>query len=313
MSERTCEQVTLEAADPLTFSQGTGGEEGGEAEPMAERPARLLEAGDYPDKGLTLTAADLDALAVQFGEEGAPGVPVKVEHVDSPLDPLGSVRRVWREGNALLATLAFPTDLAAFLRRRGAAKLSVGLTRDPLRLREVSLVLKPRVPSATLMSGAQGGGEETVSAVQFAEGVEVVRLRAELASRDVEAHLAAFKAQGRIVPASEGPARVLLAATGEALRAGLRAALAEAGFEVQVPGEPPMFDAILTAAPVQDYRGALAGDAGLSRAFNALLRERGVFKSAGKLYVSLAHDEADVGLAVAAFRDAAQALRAAQP
>ena len=42
MSERTCEQVTLEAADPLTFSQGTGGEEGGEAEPMAERPARLL-------------------------------------------------------------------------------------------------------------------------------------------------------------------------------------------------------------------------------------------------------------------------------
>ena len=104
-----------------------------------------------------------------------------------------------------------------------------------------------------------------------------------------------------------------LAATGEALRAGLRAALAEAGFEVQVPGEPPMFDAILTAAPVQDYRGALAGDAGLSRAFNALLRERGVFKSAGKLYVSLAHDEADVGLAVAAFRDAAQALRAAQP
>ena len=217
MSERTCEQVTLEAADPLTFSQGTGGEEGGEAEPMAERPARLLEAGDYPDKGLTLTAADLDALAVQFGEEGAPGVPVKVEHVDSPLDPLGSVRRVWREGNALLATLAFPTDLAAFLRRRGAAKLSVGLTRDPLRLREVSLVLKPRVPSATLMSGAQGGGEETVSAVQFAEGVEVVRLRAELASRDVEAHLAAFKAQGRIVPASEGPARVLLAATGEAV------------------------------------------------------------------------------------------------
>ena len=229
MSERTCEQLTLEAPDPLTFSQEDGEAEQ-MAEQMAERPARLLEAGDYPDKALTLTLADLDALAVQFGADGAPGVPVKVEHVDSPLDPLGSVRRVWREGNALLATLAFPTDLAAFLRRRGAAKLSVGLTRDPLRLREVSLVLKPRVLSATLMSRAAGEEEEgvptrlagsppspQVEREGVGEGAEVVRLRAELASRDVEAHLAAFKAQGRIVPASEGPARVLLAAVGEAV------------------------------------------------------------------------------------------------
>ena len=234
MTERTCEQVTLDpvtldAPGPLTFSED-GGEPDGRSEPerMAERPARLLEVGDYPDKSLTLTAADLDALAVQFSEEGAAGVPVKVEHVDSPLDPLGSVRAVWREGNALLATLAFPTDLAAFLRRRGAAKLSVALTRDPLRLREVSLVLKPRVLSATLMSGeevpsrlADSPPSPHVERVGIGagegEGVEVVRLRAELASRDVEAHLAAFKAQGRIVPASEGPARVLLAAVGEAV------------------------------------------------------------------------------------------------
>ncbi len=101
-----------------------------------------------------------------------------------------------------------------------------------------------------------------------------------------------------------------LAATGTALRDGLRNALAAAGFDVQVPGEPPMFDALFTAAPVTDYRTAAAADAGLSKAFNALLRERGVFKSAGKLYVSLAHDEADVAQAIAAFADAAQALRA---
>ena len=100
-----------------------------------------------------------------------------------------------------------------------------------------------------------------------------------------------------------------LFAMGQALRHGLQRSLQEAGFAVQVPGEPPMFDAIFTASPVTDYRSAMAGDGGLSVRFNALLRERGVFKSANKLYVSLAHDEADVAHALAAFADAARRLR----
>ena len=102
-----------------------------------------------------------------------------------------------------------------------------------------------------------------------------------------------------------------LAATGTALRHGLQEALTAAGFAVQVPGEPPMFDAIFTGTPVTDYRSAMTGDAGLSTRFNALLRERGIFKSAGKLYVSTAHDAADGAAAIAAFRGAAQALHAA--
>jgi len=183
------EHVTLEAA-PMAFS-----EKDTEEERRSERPARLLEAGSYPDKGLTLTEDDLDGIVARFAE----GIPVKVEHRDSPLDPLGHVKRVWREGTALLGTLAFPDDLAAFLRRRGAAKLSVGLTRDPLALTEVSLVLKPRVASATLME------QEDVSA-------EVARLRAALRDQAVSADIAAFKAQGRLVPASEDAARALLAA-----------------------------------------------------------------------------------------------------
>lgn len=214
------EQITLDAPDALRFSEDEKSEDekkdgAGGAEPMTERPARLLETGDYPDKKLSLTASDLDDIAARFAADLSAdlseGVPVKVEHRDSPLDPLGSVRRVWREGSVLLATLAFPEDLAGFLRRRGAAKLSVGLTRDPLRLQEVSLVLKPRIPSATLMSGADGQ-----EAGVGAKDAEIVRLRAELASREIEAHLAAFKAQGRIVPASEAPARALLASEGEA-------------------------------------------------------------------------------------------------
>ncbi len=189
------EDVILEAPSPLTLS---------EEEMTSERPARLLEAGEYADKALSLTESDLDAIVSRF----TAGVPVKVEHTDSPLDPLGRVQRVWREGNALLGVLAFPDDLAGFLRRRGAAKLSVGLSREPLALLEVSLVLKPRVASAAFL------GESTLNA-------EIVRLRAALSAREADAQVAAFKAQGRIVPASEAAARALLASDcGHVLLAG---------------------------------------------------------------------------------------------
>jgi len=224
-------EIALDAPVPLTFSDGGTGEDGGAEECRSERTARLLQTGDYPDKGLRLTEDDLDRIAARFsapdGEDGAAlPIPVKVEHVDSPLDPLGHVRRVWRDGTALFGTLAFPDDLAAFLRRRGAAKLSVGLTRAPLALREVSLVLKPRIAGAVLMGkephpGAFGpnpgaSADPSLLGKGGERDDEVVRLRAEITRRDVDAQIAAFKAQGRIVPASEAPARALLAASGEA-------------------------------------------------------------------------------------------------
>ena len=185
-------EIRMEVAGPLTFS---------DEEMASERPARLLEVGEYPDKGLTLTEGDLDGLIERFSA----GLPVKVEHTDSPLDPLGTVQRVWREGGALFGMLAFPTDLGAFLRRRGAAKLSVGLHRDPLRLAEVSLVLKPRVAAATLMRESDPRDQE------------ILQLRGELAAQAVEAQIGVLKAAGRLVPATEALARALLSVPGAAL------------------------------------------------------------------------------------------------
>lgn len=46
---------------------------------------------------------------------------------------------------------------------------------------------------------------------------EIVRLRAELTAREVDAQIASLKAQGRIVPATERLARALLSVPGEAL------------------------------------------------------------------------------------------------
>ncbi len=118
-------------------------------EMSVEKEAKIFEAGEYPDKEITVTEDDLDAIVGNFA-----GAPVKVEHTDSPLDPLGTVKSVWRNGRDLFAKLAFPKDLAAFLERRGVKKLSVALWKDPLRLAEVSLVLAPRVPSASIFGQA---------------------------------------------------------------------------------------------------------------------------------------------------------------
>jgi glutamate-1-semialdehyde 2,1-aminomutase len=101
-----------------------------------------------------------------------------------------------------------------------------------------------------------------------------------------------------------------LFATGDLVRASLVKALADAGWKAQLTGEPPMFDAIFTDQPVFDYRSGATGSAALSKAFNDILRSKGIFKSDNKIYISLAHDEADVQHAARAFKEAAEELAA---
>jgi glutamate-1-semialdehyde 2,1-aminomutase len=69
-----------------------------------------------------------------------------------------------------------------------------------------------------------------------------------------------------------------------------------------------MFDAVFNGGRIRNYRDSMGGDVVRSKRFNAMLREHGVFKSDNKIYVSLAHDEADIALITAAFREAARAL-----
>ncbi|MDH7481146.1 MAG: hypothetical protein QHH26_04100 [Armatimonadota bacterium] len=196
------------------------------SEPMpVEKDAKIFEAGNYTDKGLIITEDDLDTIVRNFHE-----APVKVEHTDSPLDPLGVVKRIWRRGKELFARLAFPADVAGFLERRGVKKLSVALLKDPLRLAEVSLVLNPRVPSAAMFGrkgaidclplGARFGDSQAFNQIRRSrkevnEKVneaekEIAELRFALKSRDVEAQIAEFKANGKLVPASEPFARAIL-------------------------------------------------------------------------------------------------------
>jgi glutamate-1-semialdehyde 2,1-aminomutase len=98
--------------------------------------------------------------------------------------------------------------------------------------------------------------------------------------------------------------------TGRALMEGYTQCLERAGVKAQVVGDAPMFDVVFTDRKVRDYRSALGEEASAKR-FNALLRERGVLKSEGKHYISLAHTQDDVAFTIAAFAAALAALKRA--
>jgi hypothetical protein len=180
---------------------------------IMERDARLLVVGTYPAKNLTVTEADLDALVTNFSGP----VPVKVEHIDSPLDPLGVVERVWRVGSELFGRVKFPASMGTFLSERGAAKLSVGLLKEPVwKLLEASLTLTPHVPSATLLSDSERG--------------ELVHLRQAVRRQTVDAQIVELKLSGRVIPATEALARVLLSSEESAV-----VTLSDGGAAVSVP------------------------------------------------------------------------------
>jgi glutamate-1-semialdehyde 2,1-aminomutase len=99
-----------------------------------------------------------------------------------------------------------------------------------------------------------------------------------------------------------------LFATGRTLMEGLQARLDNAGVTARVIGMPPMFDVVFAGGEMNDYRDTARSDAQMMRRFNQVLRENGVMKGDNKFYVSLAHDERDVAVALAAFDAAAKAL-----
>jgi glutamate-1-semialdehyde 2,1-aminomutase len=96
-----------------------------------------------------------------------------------------------------------------------------------------------------------------------------------------------------------------LFALGESLRAGLRAIMKQTGVAAQVQGDGPLAAVVFTDREVVDYRTAYASNRELARAYLLGLFRRGIFLNpmSTKLYLSLAHSDADI----ARFLDAARA------
>ncbi|WP_136658018.1 aminotransferase class III-fold pyridoxal phosphate-dependent enzyme [Nitratireductor sp. XY-223] len=96
--------------------------------------------------------------------------------------------------------------------------------------------------------------------------------------------------------------------SGETLMTAMTGALTKAGVDHRIVGDPTLFDVVFTARDVRDYRDVFAADAGLNARFNAALRAKGIFKSPGKLYPSLALSDEDIAQTVDAIDFAAYEL-----
>lgn len=110
-----------------------------------ERRAKLFHTGDFPDKGVMIDSSTLLALVASFD---AP-VPVLIEHAASPLE-LGFLTSVEAVGEELFGTISLTPEANALVERSNARGLSLGLTGDLRKIREVSLVRNPRVADARL-------------------------------------------------------------------------------------------------------------------------------------------------------------------
>lgn len=178
---------------------------------VVERDAKLFTAGDYPDRGIAVTESDLDRMV-----ESQTPVPIKIEHTDTPLD-LGTVTRIWRAGKDLFGKLAFTAPAWALVDACGAKKLSAAIKRDKSGITEVSLVRAPRVAGAAVFSGdivefeftLEGGDDMSeTKAAEFSKRIE--DLERQLRASEVESHVDSLKRAGKLVPAAEELAKVIL-------------------------------------------------------------------------------------------------------
>lgn len=89
---------------------------------------------------------------------------------------------------------------------------------------------------------------------------------------------------------------------GKQIMRAIEANLSRCGHAHQLTGDPTLFDVVFTEQPVLNYRDYIKGDKEKSDRFNLALRARGIFKSPGKFYPSLALTENDLERTVAAIK-----------
>jgi hypothetical protein len=168
-----------------------------------DRNAKLFEAGEYPDKGISVTTEDLATIEQNFDLP----VPVLIEHADSPLQ-MGFLTSVTARGKELFGVLAMTKEADALLTASGATGLSVGLEKDLSKIREVSVVRNPRVKSARLFCESpdfEAHFTDVDYSTQFLEQQQ--SLRTEMAKMSVSE----FVKQGKICPAQREFAETIMA------------------------------------------------------------------------------------------------------
>jgi glutamate-1-semialdehyde 2,1-aminomutase len=85
-------------------------------------------------------------------------------------------------------------------------------------------------------------------------------------------------------------------------------AFGRAGVPIKLPGDPVLFDIVVTGGPVRNYREWYAGDRAKEARIGAICREHGVLKPSGKVYTHLALTDDDLDRVDGAIQAAADAL-----
>jgi glutamate-1-semialdehyde 2,1-aminomutase len=97
------------------------------------------------------------------------------------------------------------------------------------------------------------------------------------------------------------------------LKAGLRHITDQAGEQIRIQGEGPVFQVFFTEQDPNNYPDVLRTDRARSRQFGLELVKRGFFLNPGdKFYVSLAHDEDDVSRTLHAAVEAIMAMQSSK-
>ncbi len=120
------------------------------------RRGKLFEAGEYPDKGYSMTPAEIINAVERFTS-----CPLDLEHVPTVLDgQLGEVYSIETDddGRTLFGTVAVPTWLDTVL--GGAVKVSCTWDRDSKELARLALVKAPRVADAAIMAAFNAAQDE---------------------------------------------------------------------------------------------------------------------------------------------------------
>lgn len=118
-----------------------------------ERDALLFEAGEYPDKGVNVTTADL----LRIVENTTETCPLIFAHdMEERLD-FGHATGLSVKDGALYGKLHIHQEAMPFVERNGLKSLSVGLNTRDWKLGEVSYTRKPRVANAAMFSVDEDG------------------------------------------------------------------------------------------------------------------------------------------------------------
>lgn len=93
---------------------------------------------------------------------------------------------------------------------------------------------------------------------------------------------------------------------GEQLMSMVSTNLTKVGVAHQIVGHPALFDVQFCDHDIRDYRDVKAADAKKNALFNQVLRDNGIFKSAGKIYPHLALTDTHLEMTDAALKVAAE-------